>query len=589
MKRHAAQFLLIQAIVAIVLATIMPACSPKKNNAATRQYQAFITKYNIYYNGDTHYKETLDEMEKNYEDDYTRLLHIHPAQARADEKAPQPSGDFTRSIEKAQKAIQLRSIKKRPPRKPGKSNDAAYKEWLKRDEYNPFLHNAWLMMGRSQFMNGDFLGAASTFFYISKHFKWLPETVTEAKLWQARCYCSLDWLFEAETILTRIKPAELTGKQLKLLYSSTYADFLIKSHKPDEAVRYLREAVDLASGQQKTRLRFLLGQIYEQTGQKKAAYEEFKKVGSASGASYRTQFNARIKQSEVFDGSDIKPEVDALKRMTRYDRNKDYLDQIYYAIGNLYLSRKDTLKAIENYRLAAEKSTRSGVEKAISQITLGTLYFERHEYEKAQPCYAEAIPLLPESYPGYETLKKRSDVLDELAVYAQNVTLQDSLLRLSAMTPEQQRQVVNKIIDELKKKEKEEADKAAREEYLAQQAASGTGLNDNSASTPNSFTLNTDKSWYFYNTATRNAGKTAFQKRWGSRRLEDDWRRRNKSSFNFNDFDEDNGENTGNEAETEAEGDESGKPVDETDGEEKENADDPHFPAYYLKIGRAHV
>ena len=167
-------------------------------------------------------------METAYEDDYSRLLFIHPAAAKADEKAPQPSGNFDRSIEKAQKAIQLRSIKKKPKKKPGKSSDPAYKAWLKREEYNPFLHNSWLMMGRSQYLNGDFLGAASTFFYISKHFPWLEATVTEAKLWEARAYCAMDWLFEAENILSRIKPEQLSSKHLKSYISqptptSTYA------------------------------------------------------------------------------------------------------------------------------------------------------------------------------------------------------------------------------------------------------------------------------------------------------------------------------------------------------------------------------
>ena len=98
--------------------------------------------------------------------------------------------------------------------------------------------------------------------------------------------------------------------------------------------------------------------------------------------------------------------------MASRDRNKEYLDQIYYAIGNLYLSRKDTLKAMENYRLANQKSTRNGIEKAICQITLGNLYFERREYVDAQPCYAEAIPQLKEDYPQYDLLSRRSSVLD---------------------------------------------------------------------------------------------------------------------------------------------------------------------------------
>ena len=88
----------------------MASCSTRKNTAASRNYNAFITRYNIYYNGDTHFKETLQKMEQDYEDDYSRLLFMHPAEAKADKEAPQPSGNFDRSIEKGQKAIQLRSI-----------------------------------------------------------------------------------------------------------------------------------------------------------------------------------------------------------------------------------------------------------------------------------------------------------------------------------------------------------------------------------------------------------------------------------------------------------------------------------------------
>jgi tetratricopeptide (TPR) repeat protein len=563
--------------VAIVLAAVMTACSPRKNNAATRHYQAFITKYNIYYNGDTHYHETLSDMESKYEDDYSRMVYMHPVEAKSDKLAPQPSGDFTRSIEKAQKAIQLRSIKKKPAKKSGKGNNAEYKAWLKRDEYNPFMHNAWMMMGRSQYYNGDFLGATSTFFYVSKHFTWETNTVTEAKLWQALSYVSMDWLYEAETILTRIKPEALTTGGLKYLYNFAYADFQIKSKNYAEAIPYLNEAIKHAKGAQKTRLNFLLGQLYTYTGNKTAAYQAYKRAGSSSSASYRTKFNARIKQSEVYTGSDIEPEVKALKRMVKYDRNKEYLDQVYYAIGNLYLSRGDTAHAVENYILAAEKSTRSGIDKAISQITLGGIYFKQHNYEKAQPCYSEAVPLLPETYPDYKTLKRQSDVLDELAVYSQNVNLQDSLLRLAAMTPEQRLAVINKIIDELKKKEKEEAEAAKREEYLAQQAANGSNLQNTSNTA--SFNINTDNSWYFYNTATRNSGKTEFQRRWGSRKLEDNWRRRNKTSFNTDDFDsskDEEGEENAEAADTVA--------TEQTkeEIEAAEHAQDPHYPEYYL-------
>lgn len=567
----------------LALTLSLQGCSLKKNTAASRKYTAFITRYNIYFNGDEHYKKTIDELEKNYEDEYTRpTIFMHPAEAYADEKAAQPSGDFKRSIEKAQKAIQIRSIKKRPQRKAGKRSPE-YKKWLKREEYNPFLHNAWLMMGRSQYMGGDFLGAASTFFYISKHFWWLPATVTEAKLWQARSYIAIDWLFEAENLLRPIKKEELTNSTLTNLYNFDMADLYVHQRNYEAAIPYMQQAVRSAKGAQKARLYFLLGQLCELTGKRSEAYAAYKKVGSMNSVAYRTRFNARIKQSEVFQGADIEPEVKSLKGLTRYGSNKEYLDQIYYAIGNLYMTKADTAKAIENYAKAIASSTRNGIETAMARLALGKIYYSRGEYDKAQPCYSQSVPQLPDNYPDYAELKRRSDVLDELAVYSQNVQLQDSLLTLAAMSPEEQRKVIDKIIDDLKKREKEEAENAAREEYLAQQAAAGNGLNQSNAATPNTFALNTDKSWYFYNQATRNAGRTEFQKRWGSRKLEDDWRRRNKASFSMS------GNLPGLESSADStdyysEADSVGTPGESPESSEAvQHAADPHFPEYYLR------
>lgn len=577
------------ALAVVILTLAAGSCSLKKNTAASRRYSEFITRYNIYFNGDEHYKETLKKMETDYPDDFTRLLLVHPSDAYGDEAMSRPSGDFTRSIEKAQKAIELRSIKKKPRIKGSNPKQKAFRA---REEFNPFLHNAWLMMGRSQYMNGDFLGAATTFAYIAKHFGWLPEAVAEARLWEARSYVAQGWVFEAETNLRRVKEDELTTPALRSLYAIVEADCHLKSGRYDEALDPLRRAASLAKGAQKTRLTFLLGQVLARQGDKDGAYKEFDKVARSNSAPYAAKFNARIKQSEVYAPENIEPEVRSLRSMLRYDRNKEYQDQIYYAIGNLYLSRRDTARAIENYILAAEKSTRSGIDKALAQLRLGTLYFEQRRYDLAQPRYSEAVPQLPKDYPDLAKLRRRSDVLDELAVYSGNVTLQDSLLRLSALSPEEQTKVARRLIEELKKREKEEAEQARRAEYeanasVANAAASAAGT-QGSAAAANSFMLNNDKSWYFYNTAVKNAGKTEFQKRWGSRRLEDDWRRRNKSSFSFADFD------------APAEGEdlpEGGDGTDAGDGSEMppedqaandsiaqaaERASDPHYEEYYL-------
>ena len=560
------------------MVVLLAACSNKTNTARSRFWHSFTTKYNVYFHGKTNYDEQEKAMLDAYEDDYSQRLYMHPAEARSNPKAPQPGGSFDRTIEKMEKAITLHSIKKKPKRKSGKGRDPKYQEWLARDEYNPFIHNAWYMLAKAQYMKGDFLDAAATFRYIARHFTWKKDLIQECQVREALCYCAMGWTTEADNVLSHVHLDEITNKKTRALANAAFANYYIKSQQSEEAIPYLAKAVKGFKGNEKMRMSFLLGQLYEELGDKHNAYLAYKEAGSSSGSTYRTKFNARIKQSAVYEGANIASEVKALKRMTRYDRNKDYLDQVYYAIGNLYLSHGDTLNAIENYRLAAEKSTRNGIDKAISQLTLGGIYFARRQYDDAQPCYAEAIPLINEDYPNYKALKKRSDVLDELAVYAQNVSLQDSLLELAAMTPEEQKAVIAKIIEELKKKEKEEKENAEREEYLASQNAKGSAIKDK-GNTPANYTMNTDNSWYFYNTATKNAGKTQFQKLWGSRKLEDNWRRHNKTTFSFNDEEADSALLALADSVVVNENGDTVK----VDIEALKRAEDPHYEEYYLK------
>lgn len=560
----------------LLVALALSACSTKKNTPVSRQWQAFNTRYNVYFNGKTHFDEQLKAMEAGYQDDYTRTMLIHPAEARADQKRPQPTGDFNRTIEKMQKSIQLHSIKKKPRKKGSSAKEKAFRA---RDEFNPFLHNSWLTMGKAQYYNGDFSGAAATFFYITKHFKWLPDVITEARLWMALSYCALDWTYEAENAMHLVKEKDLTNKNLKNLYNLAQGDYYVRTDQYEKALPFLSQAVRYAHGSQKNRLWFLLGQLYSHLGQKRSAYEAFKKAGAGASTDYRAKFNARIKRSEVFEGANIKGEVRSLRTMARYARNKEFLDQIYYAIGNLYLSRHDTVQALENYRTAVEKSTRNGIDKALAQLALGNLYFQQGEYVKAQPCYSEAVPQLPETYPDYKMLKRRSDVLDELALYAGNVELQDSLLTLAAMTPEEQMKVAERLAKELIEKEKKEAEEAKRAEYLAEQEGKGEENIKKDEAPAGNFMANADKSWYFYNTMTKNQGKTEFQRRWGARKLEDDWRRRNKTTFSLDEPDdnEEDGELT-------AENDSTLTPEEKERQKQQLDAEnDPHKPEYYLK------
>ena len=91
-----------------------------------------------------------------------------------------------------------------------------------------------------------------------------------------------------------------------------------------------------------------MGQIHAQLGNREDAYNAYKHVIRLNPP-YELEFNARIAQTEVMPASDFKRKISRLKRMARSDNNKDFLDQVYYAIGNIYMTQNDTVHAIEAY------------------------------------------------------------------------------------------------------------------------------------------------------------------------------------------------------------------------------------------------
>ena len=109
--------------------------------------------------------------------------------------------------------------------------------------------------------------------------------------------------------------------------------------------------------------------------------------------------------------------IGRLKRMAASDKNKDYLDQVYYAMGNIYLSQRDTTKAIAAYERGGAKSTRNGVEKGVLMLRLGNLYWDRERFADAQCCYTQAIGMLDKDRKDYAQLTERSKVLDALVPY----------------------------------------------------------------------------------------------------------------------------------------------------------------------------
>ena len=513
----------------LLIILLLTGCSTKKNTPQSRFWQSFTARYNTYFNGSQAFIEGNIEKENGNRDNCTELIPLYMVGNKQSRNLG--GGNFDRAIEKSQKAIKQHSIKRRPEWNKGRRKTAKDIEWLSRREYNPFLWRAWLLMGKSQFQKGEFEEAAATFSYMTRLYQTQPPILGIARAWLAKSYTELDWLYDAEDVITKQQRDSMDFRAVKD-WDYTYADYYIHSQRYEEAVTYLRKVIrHERRRKQRAREWFLMGQLQTLLGNRQQAYEAYKHVIRLNPP-YELEFNARIAQTEVLPTMDLQRKVKKLKRMAASDNNKDYLDQVYYAIGNTYLTQKDTLNAIEAYEMGCKKSTRNGVEKGVLLLTLGNVYWQMEKYGDAQRCYGQAIGLLDKDRKDYEQLSERSKILDELAPHTDAVELQDSLQRLANMSEDERNKVIDQIIAELIEKEKEEQrnlEEAEAERISQQQAAMG-GVQPLTPSPQPSLPQTTgSSSWYFYNPQAVNQGKQVFQRLWGKRQNEDNWQRINKT------------------------------------------------------------
>jgi tetratricopeptide (TPR) repeat protein len=511
------------------MAMMLTACSTSKNTANTRWYHAFTARYNTYYNGNEAYKTGVQSQEEGHKDNFTEMIPFHVYAKKS--TAEMGKSNYETAIEKCEKTIKQHSIKRKPARKPGKKSEKE-KAFLARKEFNPFLKNAWLLMAKAQMRKGDFTEAAASFSYINRLYANNPSVLAQSRALLAQCYLELDWLYDAEEVLRNMRRDSLPPNA-KRYYEPTLSLYHLKNNDYKEAVPHLLKTLRYErSKRQRGRLYFLTAQVYQLLGENKRAYKMLKKC-LHTNPPYEQAFNARVLMTEVMSGGQSKQMLARLKRMTKDPNNNEYLDQIYYAMGNIHLTQKDTLRAIYAYEKGAREATRSGVEKGVLLLHLGNLYWNKGNYIDAQRCYQECIGLIEKDHKDYKETARRSEILDEVAVPLKEIKLQDSLQVLAKLPEKERMAAIDRVIEELKKKEKEEKKKQL--EQQAQQrmnkiAANGQQNKTTQQNTQTMKRLGDDKtSFYFYTPTAVSQGKQEFEKRWGSRKDEDNWRRMNKT------------------------------------------------------------
>lgn len=516
----------------IVVVTIATGCSTQKNTWATRSFHQTKVKYNILYNGNTAYEEGLKQIRDAHEDDYSRILYLYPVSNHTAAEAAASQMDKT--IEKCRKCIKLHSIKSKPKRDPKRANDPQYKLWLQSKEFNANMSMAWMRLAEAEFHKGDFLGAISTLNYVIRLYENDADMIARCRLWIARAYAELGWQYEAEDMLNRVQIDALSKKHARL-YAAVKADVLLHGEQYTAAIPFIKIAIPYEKRKiYRPRFAYVLGQLYERNGQRNEAVEAYHDVIRMTPP-YEMDFNARIRIAELQGEKSLRQ----LQTMVKQSKYKDKLDHIYGTMGNIYLQLRDTTTALEMYEKAIAESTQSSYAKADILVRAGDIYYINKDYIHAQPCYRDALTILTPENEQYTTIQQRSDVLDELSAAYTQACLQDSLQHLSTLPEEQQRAIVEKIIADLIEQEKQDSIlQAQQERELAQE----NGIR--SVNTANMLGGGGAQKgeWYFYNPQLIKQGQQEWRRRWGTRTLEDNWRRQNKqvvASFSDYDTDED--------------------------------------------------
>lgn len=506
---------------------ILAGCSVEKNTDASRFYNSMTAKYNIYFNGYENYKAGLAKIADTHRDDYGQLINVFefsdPSTASA------CAGDMERAIQKASKLISLKSITARPDIKESRDLSTKEKALVDMKEYNQWVDDSYLLIGKARFYKHEFIEATSLFDYCITNAN-DPEIKTESAIWLARVSNETGKYSESLRILTELEVNEKTAKSLRSMYYTTLADQFARQKRYSEAIDPLLKAINLVSGKRiKYRLTFLLAQLYEKTGNGALATTNFQNV-IRMRPPYEVEFYARINIAGVFDVNAMDPAKmkKELEKMLRDTKNVDFQDQIYYALGNMAMKEGKEDEAVEYYHKSATAISQNQNQKGRSFLSLADYYFVKPDFMRSGMYYDSTVYFLDPSFPEYKEIRDKSQNLNALVSQLNIIQRQDSLQKIAKMNESQRNVLIASLIAKATKDETERKSSDYNDRYnLGQFYENERRFQGN---------IEQEGKWYFYNQSALAFGRTEFRRRWGDRKLEDNWRRSNRARVSIAQF-----------------------------------------------------
>ncbi len=485
--------------IVLFILVVLAACSTDKAGFMNKRFHATTTKYNVLYNGTTSYERGVNEIKKNYVDDFTNIITLEPIQK--DEKALIITGSaeknphFQRAEDKAIKAAQKHSI------------------YVAGKEHNPQIDEVYMLLGKARYHDLRFVPAIEAFNYIILKY---PDSdlFYEALVWKEKTNIKLEYHAMAIQNLKKIlrDNEELLKDQLKADIYATMAQGYINLEHLDSARIPLQKAIELTKDvDESARYTYIVGQLNSRAGNKAEAVKNFQDV---------IDYNRRISRAlvinahaEKFANQDLQT-IDTTAFFKQYlsllnDReNRPYADIIFHQLGVMHEAYGVEKQAIRDYNMSLKVNKDNDYIKVANYNKLANIYYQDKQFETAGKYYdSTMVHMNPMSREYIQVRRMRNNLVD-IVRYEGIARVNDSILNLAFMDESQQKVIIDQLIEELKE-----------EDRRAEQAA-----NQPSASSGSAPAIGASSTFYFYNTSTVLQGKNEFNRKWGNRPLTDNWR-----------------------------------------------------------------
>jgi len=486
-------------ITFLVQIILLCSCSSEKNNAISISYHNTTAKYNAYFIARERIREIENSILQSQDNNYDQILNVLPPldSSIAHTYGPQ----IEDCLRKASLVIQ----------------NHVNSKWVD-DSYN--------LVGLARLYGYEYTHAIETFKYVFTNGD--NDDARHAALINLKrtyiAYNEMNNALAAADFLNKEKLNKKNQKDLHLISAWYYQ----RNEDYNNMIINLTAVTPLLKRKDnKARIYFTIGQVYQATGFEAEAFNNYKRC-LASNPEYELSFYARLYMARVANlekTRDIKNIRKDFLKLVKDAKNKEFTDKIYYEWGGFELRQNNLQEAIKKFNLSIISSISNPRQKGRSYLRLGEIYYDSlKDYQIAKDYYDSTIQVLPKDYEGYEDVKSRQMVLDDFVEQLNTIALQDSLLKLSEMDSVSLMALIDQEID---KKE------ALKEAELNRRISQSTGPINSLSPFETTGLTEGGSNWYFNNPSAVSMGRSEYLRIWGNRPLEDNWRRSVKDSGVF--------------------------------------------------------